>query len=380
MTRVLFAGGGTGGHVYPALAIAEAVRRLEPEAAIRFVGGRRGIEGRLVPAHGFRLHRYPAAGMRGLGLLGAVRFAVSFGVAAILSLALVLRWRPQLVVATGGYASAAPAVVAAFLGVPLWLQEQNSAPGSTNRILARFAERAYVAFAPARQALAAAGSLHDAPNPVRRDIRDAAGAAPTDADYERFGLRPGVPTLLVFGGSRGAATLNRAVAAAWPRLRDETAWQVLLQTGEQDLESTRAVVNRAQDDTLRARVLSYIDDMAAAYRVADLVVGRAGALTLAELTTVGKPALLVPFPHATDDHQRHNARVLADAGAARWVDDAELDGDRLFDEIRALTAEDDTLDAMAAAARAWAGAVDGADIIARDAMERVHGAARKQDA
>lgn len=372
-TRVLLTGGGTGGHVYPALAVAEALRRLDPQVDVRFVGGRRGIEGRLVPEHGFRLHRFPAAGMRGLGLMGALRFAISFGVAAALTLGLFLRWRPQLVIATGGYASAAPAATFATLGVPLWLQEQNSAPGSTNRVLARFAERAYVAFDPARTTLAAAKSIHDAPNPVREVIRTAADAPATAADYERFDLRPGVPTLFVFGGSGGASSLNRAMAEAWPRLRDETEWQVLLQTGERDLESTLAVVNRAQDDTLRARVLSYIDDMAAAYRIADLVVSRAGALTLAELTTVGKPALLVPFPHATDDHQRHNAQALADAGAARWIDDAELDGERLMREIRALIDDPGARQAMGRAARAWAGATDGAEIIARDALARVHG-------
>lgn len=371
--RVLFAAGGTGGHVYPALAIAEALRALDDDVQIRFVGGRRGIEGRLVPARGFRLERYPAAGMRGLGPMGALRFAVNFSVAAVLSLVLVLRWRPDLVVATGGYATAAPAAVASVLGVPLWLQEQNSAPGSTNRTLARLAERAYVAFPAARSRLAAAKAVHDASNPVRADVREAARRAPTPADYERFGLRPGVPTLLVFGGSGGATSLNRAMAAAWPRLRDETEWQVLLQTGERDLESTRVIVNRAQDESLRARVLSYIDDMAAAWRVADLVVCRAGALTLAELTTVGRAALLVPFPHATDDHQRHNAQALADAGAARWIDDTELDGDRLFAEVRALIDDPETRARMAAAARDWGEGTDGATVIARDALQRIHG-------
>ena len=370
-TRVLMAGGGTGGHVYPALAIAEAVLRLDADAQIRFVGGRRGIEGRIVPAHGFRLHRYPAAGMRGLGIAGAVNFAANFAVAAALSLALLLRWRPDVVVATGGYASAAPSFVASLLGIPLWLQEQNSAPGSTNRVLARFAERAYVAFAPARAALAAAKQIVESPNPVRHALREAADAPASDTDHERFGLRPGVPTLLVFGGSGGASTLNRAVAEAWPRLRDETAWQVLLQTGERDLESTLAVVNRAQDDTLRARVLSYIDDMAAAYRVADLVVCRAGALTLAELAVVGRPAILVPFPHATDDHQRRNAQVLVERGAARCVDDADFDGERLLTEVTSL--DEGARRSMAVAVREWGGGIDGAERIARDLLARAKG-------
>lgn len=366
----MFTGGGTGGHVYPALAVADALLRLEPTAVVRFVGGRRGIEGRLVPAHGHRLVRLPAAGLRGRGVFGALGFAWRFLLAALMSLAMLIVWRPKVVLATGGYACAAPSVVAALIGIPVWLQEQNSAPGSTNRVLARFAERAYVAFDAARVALARSKQVIDMPNPVRHQLVQSADQAPAAADYESFGLQPDRPTLLVFGGSRGATTLSRAVVEAWPRIERETAWQVLLQTSQEDLESTRAALSREPGATLRARVLPYIDDMAAAYRVADLVVCRAGALTLAELATVGKPALLVPFPHATDDHQRRNARALADVGAARWVDDADFDGARLVDEVGALMDDPAALRAMHAAVRSWGGGRDAAHEIARDLLTR----------
>jgi UDP-N-acetylglucosamine--N-acetylmuramyl-(pentapeptide) pyrophosphoryl-undecaprenol N-acetylglucosamine transferase len=331
--RFVFICGGTGGHVIPALAVAEELRELCPMARIRFVGGRRGIEGRLVPRAGFSLTRYPAAGMRGLGLPGTVRFAVSGVIAAALSVGFFFRHRPHLVLATGGYATAAPALIAAVLGRPLWLQEQNSAPGSTNRWLAPLAERVYVAYDAAREALSAAREVLTCSNPVRIDLVDRGRQPATAEDYERFGLEEGVPTLLVFGGSRGAASLNAALREGWPALAKRGPWQLLLQSGESEFESTRVAVAREYDGAPRARVLDFIDDMAAAYRIADLAVCRAGASTLAELEAVGLPALLVPFPHATDDHQRHNARAVVEGGAAIMIDDAELDGARLVEEL-----------------------------------------------
>jgi UDP-N-acetylglucosamine--N-acetylmuramyl-(pentapeptide) pyrophosphoryl-undecaprenol N-acetylglucosamine transferase len=217
---VFFVGGGTGGHVIPALAMAEALRAREPASRIHFVGGRRGIEGRLVPAAGFSITRLPAFGLRGLGLAGVVRFALGFLAAIPAMIGLVAARRPKLVIATGGYASAAPALLASLMGIPLWLQEQNSAPGSTARILARRAERAYVAFAGARAALRAR-QLVDMPNPVRAGILR---STPVAADYESFDLEPDRRTLLIFGGSRGAETLNRALEGAIARIMHDTEW------------------------------------------------------------------------------------------------------------------------------------------------------------
>lgn len=374
--RVLFVAGGTGGHVFPALAVAEQVRALEPEAWIHFVGGRRGIEGELVPKAGHSLTRLPAAGLRGLGVAGALRFVLAFSLGFLLSLAHLLRWRPDVVMSTGGYASAAPAAASAILRRPLWLQEQNSAPGSTNRTLARLAERVFVAFEEARAAMGAAERVDRVPNPVRQEIRVGGRQAPSAADYESFALSAERPTLLVFGGSRGAATLNRAVQEAWPRLLADSEWQVLVQTGREDLECTRAVVTRNHDDASRARVLPFLDDMAAAYRVADLVVCRAGALTLAELCTVGKASVLVPYPHATDDHQMHNARALERAGAAVCIADGDFDGERLATTVRELGGDPARLRSMGDAARAWGGDRDGAREIAQALIERA--AARRR--
>ncbi len=374
----LFAAGGTGGHVYPALAVAEALSARCPQARIHFVGGRRGIEGRLVPAAGFPLTRLPAAGLRGGGVLGAVRFCVTFAAGLVGSIVLILRTRPDVVLATGGYASAAPAVAAAALRRPVWIQEQNAVPGSTNRVLARFAERIYVAFEEARGAFARAHAVERLPNPVRSSILRSAGQPSTAQDYTAFGLHPGVPTVLVFGGSRGARSLNRAVREGWPRIAQATRWQLLAQTGGEEADAVRRAVGAAQSGAAgappgapsRACVLAYIDRMDQAYRIADLVVCRAGALTLAELAALGKPAILVPFPHATDDHQTRNAQAVAAAGAARVVPDAQMDGTALAELLQQLEGDPAVLEQMAHRARQLAGEQDGAQQLAAALAER----------
>lgn len=367
----LFAAGGTGGHVYPALAVAQALQAAAPQARIHFVGGRRGIEGRLVPQAGFALTRMPAAGLRGGGLLGALRFSISFAIAFFAALAMLVRMRPDVVLATGGYASAAPAVAAAALRRPVWIQEQNAMPGSTNRLLSRLAERVYVAFDEARGRLPRARRVETLPNPVRAAILASAGVAATRQDFERFGLQPGRPTALVFGGSRGARSLNRAVSQGFGAIAARTRWQLLVQTGSEECDAVRAAVG-ADGGSAAARiaVLPYIDAMQDAYRIADLVVCRAGALTLAELAALGKPALLVPFPHATDDHQTSNAQAVAAAGAAAVVADAELDGERLCALLLELQAAPERLAQMAAAARSRSGANDTAIRIARALLQR----------
>lgn len=364
--RFLIAAGGTGGHVQPALAVARELQGLDPDCRIHFVGGRRGIEGRLVPAAGFSLTRLPAAGLRGLGAGGALRFALSFAIAFLLALPLILRLRPDAVLATGGYASAAPAVAAAMLGRPLWLQEQNSIPGSTNRFLARFAERAYVAFEEGMAALRRAERVEQLPNPVRREIFEARGRRPSSADYQGFGLEPGRPTLFVFGGSRGAERLNEAVAEAFAEPDANEPWQALVQTGEDGL---RGLAPRLAEHP-RVRLRPYIEDMAAAYAVSSLVACRAGALTLAELAAVGKASVLVPFPHATDDHQTRNARAFEDAGAARVLGDEQFDGARLRSILAEFSGNPAALETMGEAAAQIAAGRNGAAELAAALISR----------
>jgi UDP-N-acetylglucosamine--N-acetylmuramyl-(pentapeptide) pyrophosphoryl-undecaprenol N-acetylglucosamine transferase len=346
--RVLLTGGGTGGHVYPALAVAEQLRRLAPEADLRFVGTRRGLEGTLVPKLGWPFHAVAASGFRGLGVVARLRFLVNFAVGAAGSLGLLLRWRPQVVLGTGGYVSAPVIAAARLLGITCAVQEQNAIPGSVNRLVGRWARRVYLGF-PGAARWFPAGCCVETGNPVRAAMAaaaDAAGGAAGGAGQRAGQARH----VLVFGGSGGAATLNRAVTAAaadWDARDDLT---VLLQTGPREHAAVAAAV-RAAAPRGRLAVVPYIDDMATELGRADLVVCRAGAMTLAELHCLGKPAVLVPFPHATDDHQTRNARDCEAAGAAVMLIDAECDGPRLARAVAALLDDPARLDALGQAAR-----------------------------
>lgn len=335
--RLLIAGGGTGGHVYPGLAVAEAVRRLDPEAAILFAGTRRGLEARLVPAAGFDLACVPASGFRGMGVAARLRFIANMvrGVGA--GLRLLGRFRPDLVLGTGGFASLPLGAAARLRGVPLILQEQNAIPGSTNRLLGRWARRVYLGFDEARTFFTAERCV-DTGNPVRTAFLDAMEEAGRADD----GNRP--LHLLVFGGSRGARTLNTAVRESAVRWRGRDDLRIVLQTGVDDHAEVAAAYAGAE----HVRVEAYIDDMPAVLRWADLVVGRAGAMTLAELAVAGKPAVLVPFPHATDDHQTRNARAREAVGAARVLPDADCDAETLDALVSELVADPVRLAAMAA--------------------------------
>ncbi len=359
--RVLIAGGGTGGHVYPGLAVAEALRALAPEAEIRWVGTRRGLESVLVRHAGLRLHLVPASGFRGLGSGARLRFLVNFGLGLLRSLWLLARWRPAVVLGTGGYVSAPVLAAARLLRLPTALQEQNALPGSANRLLGRWARRVYLGFAAAGEHFPAGRTLVTG-NPVRGAFSAGgaatapAAAAPAAAQPPPAPPAPGGARLLLFGGSRGARTLNRAAAEAapgWLRREDLSLW---LQTGPAEVGDVRRAYG--EPPPARVRIDPYILDMPAALGWADLVVCRAGAMTLAELAASARPAVLVPFPHATDQHQLRNARDWERDGAAVVLEDAGCDGPTLAAAVDRLAADPERLRRMgaAAAARATPGA------------------------
>jgi UDP-N-acetylglucosamine--N-acetylmuramyl-(pentapeptide) pyrophosphoryl-undecaprenol N-acetylglucosamine transferase len=337
---IVFAGGGTGGHLFPALAVAGELRRRHPGAAIVFVGGTRGLETRLVPQAGFPLRTLPVSGLK-----GASRFRVFLAsAAAALGVLRCLGWflarRPGLVVGVGGYASG-PAVLAAWLlRVPTMLMEQNHFPGATNRWLAPRADAVCVPSDAAKSRLNGIGLVTG--NPVR-------------PEFTSIGPSPNGPrlALLVFGGSRGARSINRALVAALPRLAAMTPPpRVVHQTGPEEHPSVARAY--AEHPGLDADVRPFLDDMPARLADADLVVCRAGATTLAELAAAGRPAILVPFPFAADDHQRANAEAVRDAGAALMIVDRDLDGTRCAAEIEALASDRPRRLGMAAAARTLA--------------------------
>lgn len=353
---VMILAGGTGGHVYPGLAVAEALRAEGCE--LFWMGTRRGIESRVVPAAGLPLLLVPVAGLRRSGAWRWLTAPVTVGSALLCALVHMIRIRPRVVLGMGGFVSGPGGVAAWLCRRPLVIHEQNAIPGLTNRLLARIASRVCEAFPGT---FAAARSARTCGNPVRQDI--AALAPPA----QRLGGRE-TPSVLVFGGSRGARALNETVPAALAS-SGMTGLRVLHQCGEVDVAATRAryaaLAGRAD-----VEVTPYIDDMAGAYAMADLVIARAGALTVAELAASGVASILVPYPHAVDDHQTANARYLVDAGAALLVPERELDAARLGAEIARLLCDRTRLLDMAERAHALA-RPDAVTLVARSCLEYV---------
>ena len=335
--NIVIAGGGTGGHLYPGLALADALAARD--AKITFVGTAGGIETRVVPAAGYALRLLPGQQVRGggVGRAAAALAAAARGTAR--GVALLRALRPDLVVGVGGYASVAVVLAARLRRVPVVLLEQNVVPGAANRAMARLARRICVGFAETVACFPAGRAIHTG-NPVRAAIVEAAAARVPHT-------RPGV---LVFGGSAGARRVNRSVLEALPLLGPlGRAIDLTHQTGTQDVDEVRAGYGGLG---IAARVEPFIADMAGAYAAADLVIARAGAMTCAEVTAVGLPAILVPYPFAADDHQRRNAEVLAAAGAAEMILDRELDGARLAAVVRPLLEDAAQRGRVAAQARA----------------------------
>jgi UDP-N-acetylglucosamine--N-acetylmuramyl-(pentapeptide) pyrophosphoryl-undecaprenol N-acetylglucosamine transferase len=335
---VMIMAGGTGGHVFPALAVAGVLRRRRREVV--WLGTRRGIEARLVPAAGYPVEWIEVEGLRGKGMTRWLAAPASLVRALWQARGALRRRRPGVVLGCGGFASGPGGIAAWLAGTPIVIHEQNAIAGLTNRWLARCAVRVAEGFPGSFDRRRHAVHVG---NPVRSEI---AGLPPPS---ERFAARAGPPRLFVFGGSQGAAALNRLLPEAIAALPAAIRPLVLHQSGVRDLDTTAAAYRQLG---VEADVRSFIDDMATAYATADLVVARAGALTVAELAAAGVAAILVPFPAAVDDHQTHNARWLAEAGAARIVAEQGLTPARLADELGALfRAGRGELLAMANAAR-----------------------------
>ena len=337
---VLIMAGGTGGHVFPALAVAEELTARG--IAVTWLGTRRGLEARVVPAAGYPLETMRVSGLRGKGPVRLLLAPVMLLTALLQALLILLRLRPRAVLGMGGFASGPGGLVAWLLRRPLLIHEQNSVAGMTNRWLAPLAQTVMEAFSgslPAKYR-----PLHTG-NPVRAAITRLPGPA------ERLARRHPELRVLVIGGSLGAHALNTTVPAAMAQLSSGNICSVRHQTGKMDTQAVQQAYATAGID---AQVSAFIDDMAAAYAWADLVICRAGALTIAELAVVGVAAILVPYPHATDDHQTGNARFLAEAGAAVLVPQDTLDPQRLGMLLDDLAAQREVLLEMARRAHALA--------------------------
>ncbi|HMI90123.1 MAG TPA: undecaprenyldiphospho-muramoylpentapeptide beta-N-acetylglucosaminyltransferase [Polyangiales bacterium] len=350
---ILLAGGGTGGHVYPLLALADALLALRPGLRVVFVGTDRGLEKQVVPARGYELELVRVVPIRGSGVRGALLGAVRAFGSIPESRALLRRHAPRAVCSIGGYAAGPIAVVARALGIPLAVIEPNSVIGLTNRWTARFARRAYTAF-PETDVHFAAAALRRTGVPLRPGF--------TPQPYARAG---GPLSILVLGGSQGARALNETVPEALARLSFPV--RVLHQTGKAHAAGVRE--RYAALGLSPALVVPFIDDVPASLAAAELVIGRAGASTLSEICAVGRPSLLVPYPFAADNHQLENAESLVRAGAARCVPQAEATPERIASEVTSLV-QDDRLPLMAERARAW-GRPDAARDVARDLLSWV---------
>ncbi|WP_295881322.1 undecaprenyldiphospho-muramoylpentapeptide beta-N-acetylglucosaminyltransferase [uncultured Thiohalocapsa sp.] len=346
--------GGTGGHVFPALAVAEVLRARGAE--VFWIGTRAGLEARLVPAHGFAMEYVGIQGVRGKGLKALLTAPFKLAAAVREAAGILKRRGAQTVLGMGGFVAGPGGLAAKLQGRALVIQEQNSVPGMTNLWLSRVADRVFEAFPGsfpgARRAI-------DSGNPVRADI----AALPPPA--ARLVGRSGPPRLLVVGGSLGAKALNETVPAALALLAPDARPLVRHQAGEKTLDIARTAYAAAG---VEAEVTPFIDDMAAAYAWADLLVCRAGALTVAEVAAAGVPAIFIPFPYAVDDHQVGNARWLSDAGAARLVIQRDLTPELLAGHLRELLADADKRLAMAEAGRAKA-RIDAAERIADACLE-----------
>ncbi len=328
-TKVMVMAGGTGGHVFPALAVADELKQRG--AAISWLGAPNSFESRTVPEHGYDLDLVHIQGLRGKGVLRW--FTAPFKlIRAMVEAGIIIRRRhPSLVIGMGGFVSGPGGLVAKLLGVPLVIHEQNALPGMTNRWLAKVATRVMEAFPGSFRNSSGAVTTG---NPVRQEI------------LQRFTLPPQVKTkgtpfrLLIIGGSLGAKILNEIVPESMANIPVEIRPKVIHQAGrDKDVET----IARYESVNVEAKVQPFLSDMADAYADADLVVCRAGALTIAELAAAGMPSILVPFPHAVDDHQTFNARYLSDAGAAVLLDQSSLDPDVLAKEVTRLLGDRELL-------------------------------------
>jgi UDP-N-acetylglucosamine--N-acetylmuramyl-(pentapeptide) pyrophosphoryl-undecaprenol N-acetylglucosamine transferase len=344
--RAVIAGGGTGGHLYPGIAIARELAARRPGSTITFAGTARGIETKVVPREGFQLDLLRIAGLKGRSPIAAVR-----GV-ALLPLSFADAWRiisrrtPDVVIGVGGYSSGPVVMLAALRGVPTLLAEQNAVPGLTNRILARVVGAAAVTFDSTAAFFGRRGFV--AGNPVRPEFFE-----PMELPPDRQGQGSGEPRakVLIFGGSQGAHAINVAMVEAAPWLAAAGGVDITHQTGERDVELVRDGYRRAG---LTARVEPFLYAMDREMKQADVVVSRAGATTIAELAAAGRAAILVPLPTAADDHQKKNAEVCARAGAAELIEQKDLTGSVLAERLLALAGDAPRRQAMAQAARALA--------------------------
>lgn len=335
----MLAGGGTGGHIYPAIAVADELKMRVPDCEILFIGGTRGIERKIVNASGYTVKTVEIMGMPRRPSPAFLPFTVKLGKSIMKCRGYIKQFKPSVVISTGGYVSG-PAVLAALsLRTPIAMIEGNAYPGITNRAIARFADIVFLGVEETFKHLPALKEAIITGIPVRKGIDSADRFEAADV----YSFDPAVRTLLIFGGSQGSRAINKAVSAAVKDIAD-SGIQVLWQTGHAGHEEFRLL----ESDTVR--IVPYIERMELAYALADLVIARAGMMSIAEMTACGLPGILIPLPTAAENHQERNARALAEAGAAEMILERDLDGAGLARRVTELM-NGDSLAGMAGASK-----------------------------
>jgi UDP-N-acetylglucosamine--N-acetylmuramyl-(pentapeptide) pyrophosphoryl-undecaprenol N-acetylglucosamine transferase len=343
--RIVITGGGTGGHLFPGLAVAEELRRRDEAAEVIFIGSEHGIEARVVPKEGYPIKLLRVEGLIGKSAFKKARAAFRMFLSLIDSVKMLKALRPDIVIGTGGYVSFCPVLAASLMHIPTLIMEQNIVPGVASRILARFADVAAVSYHESMSYFARS-RVYLTGNPVRASIlkgQRLEACRLFSLDEWRF-------TVFVFGGSQGARSLNNAMVGALNHLLDlKEKVQFLHGSGERDYEHLREAYRKLG---FRAAVAPFIYQMAEAYALADVVISRAGATTISEITALGKPSLLIPFPYAAHDHQEFNARKLAELGASRMLTEDALSGEILAAAIRELHGSEELRSEMRKQSRA----------------------------
>ncbi|NTV48906.1 MAG: undecaprenyldiphospho-muramoylpentapeptide beta-N-acetylglucosaminyltransferase [Geobacteraceae bacterium] len=343
--KLIIAGGGTGGHLFPGIAIAEEFLARDSANQVLFVGTERGIEARAVPAAGYPLELISAAGIRGKGSLSQLKGSAMMIYGYAQSRRILKRFKPDIVIGVGGYASLPMVLAARGMGIPRFIHEQNAIPGLTNRLLARFVSKVFITLEESARYFPSAQTILTG-NPLRKQILDSLGSRTTDQgsreNHEEHSL-PLAPcpcfNLFVFGGSQGAHAINAAMIEALPLIKkNRPNIRIMHQTGEKDYAEVTAAYSAAG---VEGKVSAFITDMASEYAKADLVICRAGATTIAEVTACSKACLFIPFPHAVDDHQRRNAEALLKKDACFMMLERELTGISLAESICTLAGDPD---------------------------------------
>lgn len=344
--KVIISGGGTGGHIYPGISLAYEIKGRDINNDILFVGTERGLESKLVPREGFKIIKIKARGIKRKICFENLTAIVIFLVSLFQSYKIIKKYKPDIVIGTGGYVSGSVVLIAAILGIPTFVHEQNVIPGITNKFLSRITRTTFLSFNQSKEYFSNKAKLIFTGNPIRfKNIKQGIGR-----EYKKFNLDSSKKTILVLGGSKGAASINRAVLKGVDLIKDviKNSWQVLLISGQDDYDNIMEIVG---EDNKILSIEPYLYDIEKAYLLADLVICRAGATTLAEIGAYGLPAILIPYPYATQDHQGINAKIFEREGAAISILEKDLSGEKLGQVLLNLLKNKDQLGIMARKSR-----------------------------